>query len=239
MIALATMLAAAAAACAGCGGSTTATSTTTAATTSTTTTTTAKPPPAKLAAAVAQVHRELRGIRQARLTLGDPKAPVTIIEYASLACTLCAQIHRSLVPQVIARYVRTGRANLELRTFTDTALSLDLALSAWAATTQQQGWDVAQLAYLRGSRAGGKQSEPGSTLVAALGLDVPGWKRALSRQDWKTQISAARQVVSVAHFPGDPVFLVRGRGSTEPFIVLTQPRALSTFDAAITKAEHA
>jgi hypothetical protein len=236
MIVLATLLAAVAAACAGCGGGTAATPTTT---TVGTTAAAPKPAPAKMSAAVAQVHRELSGIRQTRLMLGDPKAPVTIVEYTSLSCSLCAQIHRALVPQVIARYVRTGRANLELRTFTDTAASLDLALSAWAATTQKHGWDVAQLAFLRGSRAGGRPSEPGSTLVAALGLDVPGWKRALPRPDWKLQIGGARQVVSLAHFAGDPVFLVRGRGAKEPFIVVTQPNSLSQFDAAITKAEHA
>jgi len=236
MIVLATMLAAAAAACAGCGGGSTAAPTTTAASTA------AAPPrpaPAKMSAAVAQVHHELSGIRQSRLVLGSPKAPVTIVEYASLSCSICAQIHRVLVPQVIARYVRTGRANLELRTFADTPASLDLALSAWAATTQKHGWDVAQLAFTRGSRTGGRASEQGSTLVAALGLDVPGWKRALPRPDWKLQISAARQVVSVAHFAGDPVFLVRGRGSKKPFIVVTQPTSLGEFDAAITKAEHA
>lgn len=49
--------------------------------------------------------------------LGDPEAPVTIIEYSSLTCPHCAAFHRETLPQLKETYIDTGKAKLELRDF--------------------------------------------------------------------------------------------------------------------------
>ncbi|MEM7523018.1 MAG: DsbA family protein [Pseudomonadota bacterium] len=46
---------------------------------------------------------------------GDPDAPVTIIEYASLTCPHCASFHLNSYPQIEADYIETGKAKLILR----------------------------------------------------------------------------------------------------------------------------
>ena len=43
-------------------------------------------------------------------TLGDPKAPITIIEYSSLGCPHCARFHKETLPEIKKNYIDTGKA---------------------------------------------------------------------------------------------------------------------------------
>lgn len=56
-----------------------------------------------------------KGYALGDLTLGDPSAPVTIIEYASLTCPHCASFHEETVPALKAEYIDTGKAQLVVR----------------------------------------------------------------------------------------------------------------------------
>lgn len=50
-------------------------------------------------------------------TLGDPNAPVTIVEYASLTCSHCAQFHKLTYPQLKEKYIDTGKVYFIFREF--------------------------------------------------------------------------------------------------------------------------
>ena len=49
--------------------------------------------------------------------IGDPNAPVTIIEYASLTCPHCAHFQKDVLPQLKERYIATGKVRLIYRDF--------------------------------------------------------------------------------------------------------------------------
>jgi protein-disulfide isomerase len=49
--------------------------------------------------------------------LGNPNAPVTIIEYASLTCSHCAQFHNEVLPKLKERYIAPGKVRLIYRDF--------------------------------------------------------------------------------------------------------------------------
>jgi protein-disulfide isomerase len=49
--------------------------------------------------------------------LGDAKAPVTIIEYASMTCGHCAQFELTTFPVLKAKYIDTGKVRFTLREF--------------------------------------------------------------------------------------------------------------------------
>jgi protein-disulfide isomerase len=51
------------------------------------------------------------------LVLGDPNAPVTVIEYASLSCDHCGAFHRETLPKFKERYIDTGKVKLVFRDF--------------------------------------------------------------------------------------------------------------------------
>ncbi len=49
--------------------------------------------------------------------LGDPNAPVEIIEYSSLTCPHCASFHTDTLPTIKENYIDTGKARLVMRDF--------------------------------------------------------------------------------------------------------------------------
>ncbi|MBT7641446.1 MAG: DsbA family protein [Rhodobiaceae bacterium] len=51
------------------------------------------------------------------IVLGNPDAPVTIVEYASLTCSHCGQFHRETLPKVKADYIDKGLVKIYFRPF--------------------------------------------------------------------------------------------------------------------------
>ncbi len=49
--------------------------------------------------------------------LGDPKAPVTMIEYASATCPHCAEFHMTIWPAIKKDFVETGKLRFIFREF--------------------------------------------------------------------------------------------------------------------------
>jgi protein-disulfide isomerase len=49
--------------------------------------------------------------------LGNPNAPITIVEYASLTCPHCAHFADEILPQIKKEWIDTGKAKLVLRDF--------------------------------------------------------------------------------------------------------------------------
>lgn len=49
------------------------------------------------------------------MSLGDPKAPVHVVEYLSLTCPHCAHFHADVFPAFKARYIDTGRVYFTVR----------------------------------------------------------------------------------------------------------------------------
>lgn len=51
----------------------------------------------------------------AEMTMGDPNAPVTLIEYAMFTCPHCAAFTRDVFPKIKANYIDTGKVKLIFR----------------------------------------------------------------------------------------------------------------------------
>jgi protein-disulfide isomerase len=49
--------------------------------------------------------------------LGNPEAPITIVEYASLTCPHCAHFANDILPEIKKEWIDTGKARLVLRDF--------------------------------------------------------------------------------------------------------------------------
>jgi protein-disulfide isomerase len=90
------------------------------------------------------------GIPAAGATLGEPGAPVTIVEFADLQCPFCAQFDRTVLPTLVDRYVRSGQVRLEfrpLRFLGDD--SVRAAAMAGAAARQHRLWPFVDAFYRR------------------------------------------------------------------------------------------
>lgn len=61
---------------------------------------------------------------------GDPAAPVTIVEYASLTCSHCASFHNTVMPELKKTYIDTGKVRLVFRDFPLDGLAMAGAMLA-------------------------------------------------------------------------------------------------------------
>ncbi len=49
------------------------------------------------------------------MSMGDPKAKVTVIEYASVACPICAEVNNTVFPEFKKKYIDTNKVHYVFR----------------------------------------------------------------------------------------------------------------------------
>lgn len=60
--------------------------------------------------------------------MGNPNAPVKVVEFVSLTCPHCAEFARASSPRLFSQYVRGGRVSVEYRNFYLNGLDIAVAL---------------------------------------------------------------------------------------------------------------
>lgn len=140
--------------------------------------------------------------------MGDPDAPITIVEFADFACPHC-QDYRETVDQLIETYVATGQAQFEFRTFPTAGgeLTVFAAQLAECADAQQPGafWFAHDLFY---DLAIEGQYDPkmGRVLAARLELD---YGQMLSCVTTARQIQIDFELGEQGGVRGTPAVMVR------------------------------
>ncbi len=56
-------------------------------------------------------------IKEDDFFIGDPNAPITIIEYASMSCSHCADFHNNTLEDLKTEYIDTGKVRFVFRDF--------------------------------------------------------------------------------------------------------------------------
>jgi len=125
---------------------------------------------------VAPLQRDplLVGIPQDGVALGNPKAPVTLVEFADLQCPFCAHFAGDPLRTVVDEYVRPGKVRLEFRGLAFLGPDSDKALrAALAAGEQDRLWDVVHELYaMQGHENSGWVSDTLLESLAYPGFDV-------------------------------------------------------------------
>ncbi|NLT04835.1 MAG: thioredoxin domain-containing protein [Solirubrobacterales bacterium] len=170
--------------------------------------------------AAAEVDELFAGIPQDGITLGDPDAPITLVEFADLQCPFCAQFARDAIPTLVRDYVRTGDVKMDLRLLTFLGPeSMRAAQVTYAAGLQDLAWQYADLFF-------NNQGQEGSGYVTEEflreigegvdGLDVD----AALEQSTSAEVDAlikrsesAAQTLGVSSTPS--FFVRRGEGTLE------------------------
>ena len=97
---------------------------------------------------VAETKALLAGIPQDGKILGDPKAKVTVIEFADLQCPFCKQFSQSAFPHLVKDYIRTGKVKVQLETLAFLGPdSLKAGRAAAAAADQGKLWNFTDVFY--------------------------------------------------------------------------------------------
>jgi protein-disulfide isomerase len=77
----------------------------------------AAPGPEPVAVAATPDKTALLGVQPSDHVLGDAKAPVTLIEYASFTCPHCAHFNTLVLPELKKKWIDTGKVRLIYRDF--------------------------------------------------------------------------------------------------------------------------
>jgi protein-disulfide isomerase len=162
---------------------------------------------------------ELAGLAQEGDTIGDPGAPVTVVEFGDLQCPVCKAYSEQVVPSLLSGPVANGEAKLQFRNWVIIGPeSRDAAAAALAAGEQNKLWDFVTLFYEnQGTENSGYVTDDFLRAIAEdAGLDVERWEpdRAVSR--WESELQAVDAEASNLGFNGTPSILVRGPGGEEP-----------------------
>jgi len=92
---------------------------------------------------------EFDGIPQSGGTLGDPKAPATLVEYGDLVCPACKAYSDDVLPPLIQKYVRAGKLKMEFKPFQFVRpYSLQAAQYSYAAGLQNKAWNFDRVWYI-------------------------------------------------------------------------------------------
>lgn len=122
------------------------------------------------------VQAELAGIPQNGETLGDPKAPWTLVEYGDLQCPACKYYAETTLPAVVEQLVKTGKLRFAMRAFGFVGPdSVPAAAYAWAASKQDRLHQFTRLWYLnQGEENSGYVTDAFARRVASgvAGLDA-------------------------------------------------------------------
>lgn len=68
--------------------------------------------------AAKEVNARYAGIPQSGITLGEPAAKATIIEYADLRCPFCKDFEEGSMPTIVDELIKTGKAKFIFRNLT-------------------------------------------------------------------------------------------------------------------------
>ena len=160
----------------------------------------------------------LAGIPQSGTTLGRPKAPVTLVEFADPQCPYCAQWSQQAFPDVVRSYVRTGKVRMVFAGLAFIGPDSDEALRfALAAGRQGKLWQVVELLY---ANQGAENSDwVTEDLLREIGDAVPGLdvERALrdtSSPEVERQMTAARDLQARLGINSTPAFVAARRGGS-------------------------
>lgn len=183
---------------------------------------------------VAQIQAMLEGIPAAGATIGDPNAPIEIIEFGDLQCPACRDASVETIPELVERYVEPGQVRLTYQPIAFIGADSERgAFGALAAAQQDALWPFVEvLFHNQGAENSGWLSDDTMAATAeAIGIDAERWRADYDNSD--LVVPAYREAQSVADENGvnsTPTFIVRGPGGEE---TIEGAGGIELFDQAI------
>jgi protein-disulfide isomerase len=168
------------------------------------------------------------------MSLGDPKAKVQVIEYASVTCSHCAAFNRDVFPAFKKKYVDTGKVHYILREVPTPPAQVAAAGFLTARCAGKAKYFTVVDAMFRELPVWAESGDALASVVragAAGGLSEAQVKACISDQQG---LDAMRERVSRslkdANIEGTPTFVVNGQ------TVKVGEMTLAELDAAIAQA---
>lgn len=175
--------------------------------------------------------------------IGDPDAPVTIVEHTDFQCPFCAPHALETFSQIEENLMETGQVRYILEDLPLTSIHPQAMLAAEAARcagAQDPGKGARMAMHktlLENQKARSGQANAADLFAdyaAEIGLDRDGFATCLENSDFEAAVEADMQEAMGLGINGTPAFVINGHpvSGALPYEVLEQAVAALLADAA-------
>jgi protein-disulfide isomerase len=148
-------------------------------------------------------------------TQGDPKAPVTLIEYAAVTCPHCADFFMHQFPEIKSKYIDTGKVHFIFREFPLNALDMAGFMLARCAGDDKFFPLVDTLFEKQREWVVQKPLEPLMAIAKQAGFTKESFEACLTNQKVEDGIKTVRERASEKFgVSGTPTFFINGKKFT-------------------------
>lgn len=124
--------------------------------------------------------------------LGDAKAPVTIIEYASMTCSHCAAFHNGTFKELKTKYIDTGKVRFTVREFPFDPLAMAGFMLARCQGDDKREAMIELLFAQQTAWVNDKPLEGLTRLTRQAGMSEEAFKKCLDDKDLYEKIGQVR-----------------------------------------------
>ncbi len=179
----------------------------------------------------------LAGIPQKGMVLGNPEAPVELVEFGDLQCPVCKGYAEEILPPIVENEVRKGEVKVDFRNFTIIGgQSVPAGAAALAAGEQGRGWSFVELFYRNQGEEDSGYADDEFLEAIAEGAGVENLARwQAERERLVPEVERTTAEAQRLGFDGTPSFAVKGPSSNglEP---LGTPGSTEAIEEAIERA---
>jgi protein-disulfide isomerase len=146
------------------------------------------------------------------MSLGDAKAPVTIVEYASMTCPHCAAFHAQTYPELKKKYIDTGKVRFIFREFPLDQLAAAAFMLARCAGPDRYFPMVEVLFHQQRDWAVQRPLAPLMAISKQAGMSEQAFNECLKDQKLLDNIEEIRQRASTKFgVQSTPTFFINGK----------------------------
>ena len=143
--------------------------------------------------------------------LGDPNAPLTLVEFGDYQCTYCKKFFHETEESIMINYVETGKVKMVFKDFiVVNEDSLNAASAAHCANDQKMFWQYHSTLYNNwdGEGTGWASSEQLHQFAFTLGLDMNEFSECMSNSKWKDLVLSSHADGRTLGVDATPTFFI-------------------------------
>jgi len=158
--------------------------------------------------------------------LGDPNAPVTLVEFGDYQCHFCNVFFHSTEDDILKNYVDTGKVRMIFKDYNIIGPdSIRASHGAHCANDQGLFWEYHDILYSNwtGENNGWASSENLAKFAQEIGLDMDEWSKCITDGPHSQTILASNEDAKKLGITGTPAFFVIGPDGKTTRIFGAQP----------------
>jgi len=158
--------------------------------------------------------------------LGNPNAPVTLVEFGDYQCHFCNVFFHSTEDDILKNYVDTGKVRMIFKDYNIIGPdSISASHGAHCANDQGLFWEYHDILYSNwtGENNGWASSENLLKFAQEINLDMDEWSECITNRSHSQTILASNEDARSLEITGTPAFFVIGPDGKTTRIFGAQP----------------